>query len=70
MAKNKAETMAETKMARMTFSSKSDDFSTKYHLKEDFKMFQIQRGGYQTIYMPSPADFAKDDKDSLHGTCD
>ena len=20
--------------------------------------------------MPSPADFAKDDKDSLHGTCD
>ena len=45
------------------FFSKSDDFGTKYHLKEDFKMLKTQKGGYRTIYMPSPADFAKDDKD-------
>ena len=45
------------------FFSKSDNFGTKYHLKEDFKMLKTQKGGYRTIYMPSPADFAKDDKD-------
>ena len=56
-----------SKMAPVFFS-KSDDFGTKSNRKEDFKMLQTQKEGYQTIYMPSPANFAKDDKDSLHGT--
>ena len=50
------------------FFSKSDDFGTKSNRKEDFKMLQTQKEGYQTICMPSPANFAKDDKESLHGT--